>query len=622
MACAILRRILMIVKISLAVLLTAFAQTTSPANVATLHGIVVREGTSEPLAGAKITVGGVSMNFRQAQAVLSSEATGQSIPPEAINAARAVIAAQAAGGNSTPVAPLTAVTDSEGRFVIPGVPAGNVSVRAELEGFFGSPSNGIFPDSAYASVAIEADKPANVKLSLVPGGTISGRVFDASGKPFFNAIVATLRPAYTRGVMSLSPVSGKQTDDRGEFRLYPLAPGEYYVMVTPRLPGARATDIPSAPEIQVATLFPNATTLDGATKVVVPMGEEARGIDVRVRTAPTSTVSGHVTSNYPPIAPRVGRGGAPIPTTATLALASREPGGFSDVIGGMTAVANADGSFQIPNVTPGLYDLYARMPIANGWGGLAPPERATNAAAFGRASIEVRGGNIAGVQIVIHQGMDVRGRITVDGTPKQARVLLNMIPDDSIDRVGDAQTSSVYTQVTQYRPVIAPDGSFTIPVVPEGHYRFGVQIQEPGNVYVADIRQGSTSVYDNGLQVGAQAINPLEVDIRTNAGTLEAVVLGSDQKPAAGKTVVLVPAAQRRQNPSLYKVANSDPQGNVLLTNLAPGQYKLFALDNVSVGAWMNAEFIAKVEGRGTSVTINAGSRQSAQAKLIAATAD
>ena len=82
----------MLVKILLAVL-TALPQTTSPANVATLQGIVVREGTSEPIAGAKITVGGTPMNFRQAQAMLSWEATGLAVPPEAVIEARAVIAA-------------------------------------------------------------------------------------------------------------------------------------------------------------------------------------------------------------------------------------------------------------------------------------------------------------------------------------------------------------------------------------------------------------------------------------------------------------------------------------------------------------------------------------------------
>jgi hypothetical protein len=98
---------------------------------------------------------------------------------------------------------------------------------------------------------------------------------------------------------------------------------------------------------------------------------------------------------------------------------------------------------------------------------------------------------------------------------------------------------------------------------------------------------------------------------------VEATVVGNDLKPASGKTVVLVPASSRRQNPSLYRIANTDAQGHVALANLAPGQYKLFAWDSVPTGAWMNAEFIAKVEERGTAVTVNAGARQSAQLKLI-----
>jgi hypothetical protein len=251
-------------------------------------------------------------------------------------------------------------------------------------------------------------------------------------------------------------------------------------------------------------------------------------------------------------------------------------------------------------------------------GRVAPPERATNAAAFGRASIEVRGGNnLEGINIVIHQGMDVSGRITLDGTPKQARVMINMIPDDSLDRVSDNQTSSVYGQVTLYRPVIAEDGSFTIPVVPEGHYRFGVQILEPGATYVADIRQGAFSVYDNGLLVGSQAVNPLQVDVRTNGGMVDATAAGSDLKPVAGKTVALIPAAQRRQNPSLFRAGTTDAQGHVVLSNLAPGQYKLFAWESVATGAWMNPEFLGRIEERGTPVTVNAGARQTAQVKLI-----
>jgi hypothetical protein len=607
----------MMTTISLALFLAGLIQA-APSPTGVVQGTVVREGTSEPIAGAKVTLGGGGMNLRQAEAILSQEAIGASVPPEAIALARVVIAQQTVGGAA--ISPITAVavTDDAGHFSFPEVPAGNLNLRVELEGYFGPATNGFHLDFASTLIAVKANETSKVKVSLIPGGTVSGKVFDANGKPFFNAIVAVFRPAYVRGQLTLSGLFGKTADDLGEYRLYPLPPGEYYVSVSPRVPGARASDIPAAREIQVTTLFPNAVTLDAATKVVVPMGDQVRGVDIRVRNAPTSTISGRVTSTFPPIAPRTGRGGAAIPNTALISLASRDSENLSDLIGGMTATAGADGTFKIPNVTPGIYDLYARMPIDKGWGGLAPPERATNPAAFGRATVEVRAGtNVEGVQIVVHQGTDVRGRIAVDGSTRPAKVSLNMIADDSIDRVGDNQTSSVYSQVTQYRPVIAEDSSFSIPVVPEGHYRFAVQIQDPPNAYVADIRQGNTSVYDNGLLVGPQTVNPLEVDIRTNGGSVEATVVGNDLKPASGKTVVLVPASSRRQNPSLYRIANTDAQGHVALANLAPGQYKLFAWDSVPTGAWMNAEFIAKVEERGTAVTVNAGARQSAQLKLI-----
>jgi len=450
---------------------------------------------------------------------------------------------------------------------------------------------------------------------MVQAGTVSGKVFDSNGKPFFNAIVGVLRPGYMRGNPSLEAVDGKTTDDLGAFRIYPLPPGEYYVTVMPNFPGTRSTPGPAA-DIQVTTLFPNATTLDAATKITLAPGQEASGTDVHVRTARTFTISGVVSSTFPAPPARIARGGVALPTTAVLALASREVNGFSDILGGVTTIADAEGKFQISNVLPGSYDLYARLPIDKGWGGLAPPERATTPAAFGRAVVEVRGNDVDNVRIVVHQGMDVRGRIMVDNMPKAAKVYLNLIPDESLDRVGDQLITNTMGQVVSYRPTIAADGSFAIPLVPEGHYRIAVQIHEPGATYLADIRQGTASVYDNGLQVGNSEVAPLEVDIRTNGGSVDALVLGADQKPAAGKTVVLVPT-QRRQNPVLYIVGQSDSQGQVVMSNVAPGQYKLFAWDSVSAGAWMNAEFMKKVEEAGTTVTVGAGTRHTAQVRMI-----
>jgi hypothetical protein len=139
----------------------------------------------------------------------------------------------------------------------------------------------------------------------------------------------------------------------------------------------------------------------------------------------------------------------------------------------------------------------------------------------------------------------------------------------------------------------------------------------PATAYLADIRQGSSSVYDDGLVVGSERLTPVDVVVSTNAGSLEGNVSGAGDKPAAGNAVVLVPAENRRQNSALYTIVRSDAQGHFTMTRLAPGRYTLYAWENVPYGAYQNAEFMSKYEGRGTSVVIEAGARATLNLKSI-----
>ena len=81
--------------------------------------------------------------------------------------------------------------------------------------------------------------------------------------------------------------------------------------------------------------------------------------------------------------------------------------------------------------------------------------------------------------------------------------------------------------------------------------------------------------------------------------------------------VVLVPPEYRRQNGALYKTARSDAQGHFLMSNLAPGQYTVFAWTSVPPGGYQNAEFMSRYAGRGASVTIEAGIRTTSKVDLI-----
>jgi hypothetical protein len=76
----------------------------------------------------------------------------------------------------------------------------------------------------------EGQQLSNVNLSLVPTGSISGRVTDAKGEPVAHAIVLPLEPVMYEGRRRLNvAMSTVQTNDLGEYRLYWLTPGRYHV---------------------------------------------------------------------------------------------------------------------------------------------------------------------------------------------------------------------------------------------------------------------------------------------------------------------------------------------------------------------------------------------------------
>jgi hypothetical protein len=77
-------------------------------------------------------------------------------------------------------------------------------------------------------------------------------------------------------------------------------------------------------------------------------------------------------------------------------------------------------------------------------------------------------------------------------------------------------------------------------------------------------------------------------------------------------TVVLVPAA-RMLRPDLYKSILTDAVGRFDFQGVPPGEYTLFAWNDVETDAWTNAEFLKAYETRGRAVRVGEGSRQTVQ---------
>ena len=207
----------------------------------------------------------------------------------------------------------------------------------------------------------------------------------------------------------------------------------------------------------------------------------------------------------------------------------------------------------------------------------------------------------------------------MDGKPASAPLQMSLQPLGSA--VGLAVLNFIGREPST-RINIQQDGSFTIPSVPESTYRLEVTILSPlsATAYIADMRQQGTSIYDDGLAIGASAVSPIEVVVNTNGGAVQGTVVGPNQQPfAAGALVALIPPPNRRQNPALYRTAVSGSQGEFKLSAVPPGSYKLFAWETVPHGAYQNPEFMETFEARGIQVTVQGGATTSQNLTVISA---
>ncbi len=194
-----------------------------------------------------------------------------------------------------PVPQLTGRTDASGHFIFENLTPGTYLVRAQREGFFGPPplgnAIGASP-TVRATLTIDAspDKPAEAHLTLLQGSTVSGRVRSPEGQPLSAVQVYAYQITYPNGRVALNSVNSKTTDDRGEYRLFFLAPGEYLIGATLR----RVGNTPSPQDSYARTFYPGTIDGNAATHVKVAEGSDVAGIDIDMRAGASGKISGRI----------------------------------------------------------------------------------------------------------------------------------------------------------------------------------------------------------------------------------------------------------------------------------------------------------------------------------------
>jgi protocatechuate 3,4-dioxygenase beta subunit len=553
-----------------------------------IEGRIVRIGTTQGIPNALVTLTPIGPSGLTPEAAAQVNAQIEAIRRNANiqgvtrEDAQAAVASFLNGNRAGTSTSIYVLTDNAGRFTFQDVPAGRYSIHGDRDGFVAPRVNETYQTGFTKNVSLEPNTPlAPLEMELIPNGVLTGRVFDPQGQPAANVSVTAHRviisPERNGGETWMNGRS-VMTNDRGEYRLINVLPGGLWISAAPRPTGPQGS--------WERTFYGDVTLPEDATRVKVIDGNEVANLDIHLRTKSTSlfNISGTAINPFAVANPATGVVDHSI---STFQLINQKLSVLNDgrpnVQNAIPVSARPNGEFDIRDVRPGRYDLVAAF-----------VDPATRQTLFGKAYVEVGSGNVSGITLAIAPGVTVNGQVAIQGTRAST------IKPESLS------ISLVSLGATNGNVAMRSDatGRFSGLHVPEERYR--VQVNGvPPTAYVADIQYGDKSIFDAGFVLDSKP-GVIQVSVNSDGQTLAGTVRGTDGKPVAAATVVLVPPESQRQNQVRFRQATTDDSGRYTIRGVPPGQYTIYAWENVYNNAWLNARYLSHFQTLGRPITIGA----------------
>jgi len=498
------------------------------------------------------------------------------------------------------------LTGADGSFQFADVPAGTVNLNVRKPGFF--TVQAIQSPRAQASFATSGSDQPPVVLKLIPEGVISGQISGDGGEAVEGLSVQLMAERVENGKKTRVVLHGAQTDEQGEFRISELQPGKYFVFV-----GASSrVDAFAAPPSQqgargyAATFYPSGNDFASANAVEVAAGQHAE-INFNLRSQLFHRISGTV-SGYP-------QGTAGINLQVTDAVGQQMPAGFR--------FDQASGTFRTLWLPAGSYTLSAEM---------RDPE--SGQVYFASQNLNLAS-DVPDVHLHLLPGLNIPVSFRVERTRSDTPTTETQT--FFVARGGRGGRGRQVQVNVPARVVLIPQGevvsrqqrsaqpgagedALEIADVPPGVY--AVQVFPNGPYYVQSARSGSLNLLEQNLIAAPGAsVDPIEIVLRDDFASLEgSVTLGEENDSA---TVIAIPEGGQ---PQMFGVGRSRPlprsdashaDAVFEMSQLAPGTYRILAVDRADDFEYGNPEVLQKYASKAREISLVANQQAKIELEVV-----
>jgi protocatechuate 3,4-dioxygenase beta subunit len=509
---------------------------------------------------------------------------------------------------------LMAVTDDAGRFAFTNLAADRYSLQASKNSYVPMNFGSKRPGGSGTPVVVAGGQRATVAMTLLKGSVITGVVRDERGRPLPNVSVSALVYAvsFQTGARELQSVTigsaglaaqnyspeafpgTDMTDDRGAYRIYGLAPGEYVISASARpergnptlstdvhqvtaadvqraqqllrgsrggptidVRGAAAPPADSSRVDYAPVYHPAATAAADATTIALGPAEEKSGVDVLLRLVPTARVTGVATATD----------GTPLEGAQVSVM---DPA-YSHGRVLRTTRSNLDGEYAIAGVPPGRYQMQSSL-YPDGL--------------FGVSEVTVDGRDVS-TSIVLAAGVTVSGRIVFDGaTTAPASNTVRLYLSRHTFAIGGGGYQ------------IEPDGRFVFRSVVPGTYRLMINGRPPAGWVLRSVMASGVDVSDVAFEIKPnENVDGIVLTLTDRPAEISGTLQTAAGQPAPEYGLVVFSADARFRVPRSRRTQHVRPDvdGRFIVRDLPAGDYLISAVTDLENGQWNDPALLAEL---------------------------
>ena len=510
-------------------------------------------------------------------------------------------------------------TDAQGRFELKDLPAGRWNLTASKAGYMTLRYGQKRSFEAGTPIEIsDGQVMERADFALPKGAAITGRIFDEYGDPVANARVQVLRYQTVQGQRRLTVAGGgDQTDDTGSYRIYGLAPGDYYVSATLRANnGPFIDDNNNDTTSYASTYYPGTGNVSEAQRMTLGVGQEQPNVNFALQAVRTVKITGTalnsmgtaLTNGMVTLMPEnnVGAGGGPGPILF----------GF-----GGNGRVRPDGSFSIANVSPGNYTLMAVAGPGGGGRGGGFAIRIGGPGGPGIDDIEmvtmplaVGGEDVTGLTLVTSKGASLTGNV-IASEGSVAKLSTSQIQVVAQSAGGQALPGPLGNRPTR----VEDDGSFTLTGLTGQKF---IRVNGlPAQWTLKAVMLNGADVTDSALEFRGNSENTgLQIIVSDKVSDLNGKVTTAKGDITRDYTVVVFPDDPAKWVfPSRFvKTGRADQQGQFRITALPPNdRYLAVAVDYLEDGEGGDPQFLDQIKGRATPFSLGDGESKGLDLKIV-----